>query len=948
VEIVTEIKDAALIEPQFPTMASIGKRHAATRSWSVVMGKLRGLLAQRKVHPAQLVVLLPYAQLIHEARRAWTASGEVSAAAAAFFPRFESTLNWANALGGFAPKGDDLRLDAAFDAITARSLLQRAGLPGQSVQLAPQLMEAAWSLAALAAAVDPAQRTAWGEALAQTLFAGLAEPALSYEAALGRIALAWASTSSYATDVLFHAEPELLVVVDGFQTEPLLDALALRLGSRCVRLPFDEALAGQFPEAAIDGPGIGQEEGNDGGQDPDQEDRQKDGQEGATRLHAATDFEDEAERAAACVVRQLALHTQADSQVGLVALDRLLIRRVRAMLGDRGIRIRDETGWKLSTTRAAAGVMALLRASQWSASTDEVLNWLKNAPGFAPTSGAVPGIANAVDSLERELRKLGQRDWPLAPDNTAALTETSRQLIQVINALRERLKASRKLSQWLADLRAVLQDAGQWTPLMADAAGRAVLDALGMPTALGTGGDSAGNQAALDAFPGYAMRLNASEMAAWAAQALEAANFSPPHPPEAQVVILPMAQLLGRSLDAVVLAGCDETRLQASPDPQGLWTPAQRVMLGLPSRVDMAQAMRKSWQCALASPQIDILWRTGEGAERCLPSDFVQTLVHQAKQRQLAALAGSPAGSHGHAEHAEPSVYANDPRTVTMLDANPAHMPQPTGQALPVRRLSASGYEDLRRCPYRFFALRQLKLNEADELDTEVDKRDFGNWLHRLLFHFQQALRAHAGADRAAQERLINAAAEQASAELGLSPAEFLPFSAAWPRVRAGYLDWLAGHLASGQVFAQGEAWKELQLGPVTLVGKLDRLDRSPDGKPMVIDYKTESRSRTTERILAGNEDTQLAFYAALIDVDDIAAAYVNVGEKEETKTYLQPDIVAMRGQLAEGILEDLQGIASGKAMPAMGEGLACEFCAARGLCRKDFWSGNSVMLPSA
>ena len=241
--------------------------------------------------------------------------------------------------------------------------------------------------------------------------------------------------------------------------------------------------------------------------------------------------------------------------------------------------------------------------------------------------------------------------------------------------------------------------------------------------------------------------------------------------------------------------------------------------------------------------------------------------------------------------------------------------------------------------------MRQLKLNEADELDTEVNKRDFGNWLHRLLFHFHHALNGRTGADRALQERLINSAAEQATADLGLSAAEFLPFSAAWPRVGAGYLDWLADHMAGGHVFAQGEAWKEMQLGPVTLVGKLDRLDRNRDGKLLVIDYKTEGRSRTAERIQAGNEDTQLAFYTALIDVDGITAAYVNVGEKDDTKSYLQPDIVAMRGQLAEGILEDLQGIADGKPMPAMGEGLACAYCAARGLCRKDFWTHSAPTL---
>ena len=82
-------------------------------------------------------------------------------------------MNWARGLGGFRPRGDDLRLDAAFDAVTARSLLQRAGLARHSATLAPKLMEAAWSLAGVAAAHAPELRSSWGANLAQTLTAGL-------------------------------------------------------------------------------------------------------------------------------------------------------------------------------------------------------------------------------------------------------------------------------------------------------------------------------------------------------------------------------------------------------------------------------------------------------------------------------------------------------------------------------------------------------------------------------------------------------------------------------------------------------------------------------------------------------------------------------------------------------------------------------------------------------
>ena len=112
-----------------------------------------------------------------------------------------------------------------------------------------------------------------------------------------------------------------------------------------------------------------------------------------------------------------------------------------------------------------------------------------------------------------------------------------------------------------------------------------------------------------------------------------------------------------------------------------------------------------------------------------------------------------------------------------------------------------------------------------------------------------------------------------------------------------------------------------------------------PDGSPLVIDYKTESATRTESRVKAGTEDTQLAFYALLTGHDTPRAAYLNVGERDPAKLHESPDITALAALLADGIQHDLARVAAGAPLPALGEGSACDWCAARGLCRKDFWS---------
>ena len=850
------------------------------------MTQLASALAQHELHPADVVVLVPYAQLIGQARQAWATlpGGGASMATACFLPRFESTMNWASAVSGqfgfFTPSGDDLRMDVAFDMLTAASLLQRTGHGHHKEELTSRLMDAAWSLARVAAAQPPELRAAWGADLAARLVEGLDTPVLALEGTVGGIALVWAAHSAYATDRLFQARPALLAVIEGFQSEPLGRALQAHAGIPALSMALNPVQPADDARLSVP----------------------------SATLHAALDAEEEAEQAAACVLLHLAAGR---SPVALIAQDRSLVRRVAAMLAQRGVRMRDETGWKLSTTRAAAGVVGLLRACTWDASTDAVLDWLKSAPTWPEVT---------LVAAEAELRKTGIRAWRDVPESLAVPNEEgatptlvhSRNLAAPVNALRQQMVQARPLSVWLRDLRLALQTAGQWDAMALDDAGQQVLEALRLHD---------GAEQAFD----FAPAMTLAALTRWAEQVLEGSSFKPEHPLDEQVVILPLEQLLGRPMAAVVFPGCDEISLPVSPEPGGPWTPSQRVLLGLPSRVELANAARCAWNHALALPHLDVLWRTSAGGENLMPSGFVQTLL---------------------LDHDLP--LATDARTARAVALVPTLPPLPVGQALPITQLSASAYDDLRRCPYRFFALRQLRLQTADELDNELDKRDFGNWLHSTLSRFHDTLKndqnSVSALDLHARSALLNSASEQATQALGLSAAEFLPFAAAWPRVRDGYLAWLVEHEATGALFETSETKRELRLGQggLTLIGTIDRVDvvHAPGELPFtqVIDYKTEPCSTTTQRINSGGEDTQLAFYAALMADDTLAAAYVNLGEKEPTKTFDQPTINDMRVGLIESVLSDMSRIADGAVLPALGEGKACDYCNARGLCRKDFW----------
>lgn len=825
-------------------------------------------------HPSRVVVLVPYAQMMDALRRRW-----MVASPSGFPPRFESTRNWAATLGPFVPGRTDISGDVARDSLIAGHWIDRVAgrtpVPELRATLVSRLVQAAHQLVPVAAAQRPERRLAWAEALRVGQMP--ASPTLQWESLVASLALTWAGVSAFATDVLWsdRAAPgsvaDALLLVPGFQDDPLAMALLAHWGARGHRLPVAEACG-----AAASG-------------------------------HACGDAEDEAQRAAACVVAEV---NAGHVPVALVAQDRIVTRRIGALLHGVGVSVRDETGWKLSTTHAAARLMGLLRAADRRARTDDVLDWLRQGPH-----------AVAARVIERLAREHGWAAWRTVLTHPAAADHMPAEVREQLAGL----QAPRPLLRWLQDLAIALQADGWWAACHDDAAGQRILEVLRLREGAAHELDLLdGDEPARTGRPA-GRHWSLSAFTAWVREALEAASFQPPAPADAQVVVLPMAQLLGRSFGAVVAPGCDEVSLPSSPEPAGAWSDAQRAQLGLPGREALAQAAHAAWRNLLAQPRVQLLWRTQHQGEVVAAAPWVQAL-----QDKL--------------------PVASDPRAQRILTIEEPPGPDPVAPDLLPQALSASAYQDLRDCPYRFFALRQLRLQQVDEIEAEPDKRDLGNWLHAVLKDFHEA-RAAGPADGLGDRERLDALAQAQARQRGLSPdgdeAGFLPFMAAWPALREGYLAWLADHEAAGPVFDRAEVSLTRAVGPWRLIGQLDRIDRqaSPEGPiPLVIDYKTEPRSTTQQRVKSPLEDTQIAFYAALLGEETVRGAYLSITDSRETtgkdpatRWVEQPDLLLAREHLLQGIADDLGRIAQGHALPALGEGQVCDFCAARGLCRKDF-----------
>ncbi|TXC66218.1 hypothetical protein FSC37_10775 [Piscinibacter aquaticus] len=210
-----------------------------------------------------------------------------------------------------------------------------------------------------------------------------------------------------------------------------------------------------------------------------------DADDGAGRLPAAnaptlarcSTFEDEAQAAAAQVLRHL---EQGEHPVALIGLDRQLVRRIRALLERQNVPLADETGWTLSTTRAAAMLMALLRAASPRAGTDTLFDALKALPGW-------PGVERAATllaELERACRRRSISRVDALP-RAALAPPLAEHVLRIEAALAPLREGRATVAEWLSRLARSLRECGAWEALSADAAGQAVLRALRLDAAAG-------------------------------------------------------------------------------------------------------------------------------------------------------------------------------------------------------------------------------------------------------------------------------------------------------------------------------------------------------------------------------------------------------------------------------------------------------------------------------
>ncbi len=874
-------------------------------TWAAVADVIGAWARDEGIALRDCVVMLPFAQLLPLARRAFAVDG-------GWLPRIETTQTLAATLGPTPPAGSgQLSFDAALDTLLAVQTLVRQPWAAEWARRdrrgfergAGRLVEAAHDLARAAAQRAPAERAAFFDSARDALKAPVGPG--TTERLLGHLAIEWAARAPPpASDALFTIAPAAWVVVQAGGIDPLVEAVVAKASGRILVIDTDPPPADPFADAWRGA---------------------------APALAVCESFEDDAMAAAAQVLDHL---DRNERPVALIAQDRSLVRRVRALLERHAAVLRDETGWKLSTTRAGASIMSLLVAARPGASADAFLDWAKGAIGVGGSGARALGRLESAGRRQRAHRLADLLRLDLEPAAAALCAEAVAILAPFV------AMARRSLPAWLEVLAAACARSGVLVALRDDPAGRQVLDALGLEPALATLRRRQ-LESELDA-------MTLADFTRWVDDVLERRSYLPPDPepttdpageaPAAvDVVVTPLARAMLRPFAAVVVPGADDQHLGAMAALDSLFPRDVAEALGLPTPAAQRDAELLAFAQVLRLPRLTLLRRRGSAAEPLADSPFVERL------RLALAKQG-----------ADLRPWA-DPRREIRLDPAPVGRTAPAVDAsrLPVR-LSASAYEALRACPYRFFSRSVLGLREDDELDAEVEKRDYGSWLHDVLFEFHATLATdpRAAADRTARIELLGPIGEAARLRIGIDAADFLPFAASFAALVPRYVDWLGERDAAGAAWSGGELELRLALpglDGLELQGRVDRVDAVRTGSVAaleLIDYKTGSVTRLKEQIRAPFEDTQLAFYAALVRPGSdrpLQATYLALDATAGIEPIAHDDVEASADALLAGVADELGRLRAGAPMQPLGEGSACLYCEARGLCRRDHWAPPTV-----
>jgi ATP-dependent helicase/nuclease subunit B len=610
--------------------------------------------------------------------------------------------------------------------------------------------------------------------------------------------------------------------------------------------------------------------------------------------------------------------------IGIVANDRLLIRRIRAVLEEEGIFPKDLGGWSFSTTSAATCIEILLDAIERNFNKGSLLTLLGSP--FLSRDAAYRDQYYIFKHFLSDRNNLSSDTLgtfrQLAKDCFDS-QELPNELIQCLDNLAiasqalqtMRAKGEQSLHKFNMSLFTLLEELGIENKLSNDAAGVQLLDTLIQSN---------------NFIQASGLRINWSEWRQWLKNIFEK-NYFISDMIDEQVTVCGFEHIDDIQLNHIILAGVEERRLQSVNTQRTFFNEKVRYELNLSTTSEnnainfvRFRQLVESCQSLMMSAEIE---QNGEQQTLSPWVTMIEYFNHHSYQKTIinSDLDYQIAEQLIYQQHSysDPSVPPHVKDSAHLLSHN----------------ISSTKYQSLLDCPYQFFAKYILELR-TQSISDDLQASDYGQLVHSCLkeFHFDNNAARFSDQTHKQLCELLETISIQQFNRTNFTSTSIQGWLQKWLATIPYYVSWAEEKHQDWQAI-QGEIWCEKSISNEYLLqGQIDRIDQ--DGRQLgVIDYKTGSTIASGKSVENG-EAVQLPFYA-LLKSQISQVEYLPLGDRDKVKSKViikGENLEQLKQQHSDRLSLLYHEIKDQSLLPANGDKDSCKYCDYEGMCRKSHW----------
>ena len=609
--------------------------------------------------------------------------------------------------------------------------------------------------------------------------------------------------------------------------------------------------------------------------------------------------------------------------IAIVPFDRKIARRLRAVLQQSGILVQDEFGWKMSTTAIAAILIDWLELLATDLEITKLITFLKR-----PIFINQPGVNQLRLSLEVALKRNRQRASKIGFYEVARTSCTDHAL-EFASTLREVQRqfdrnVLRRHQDWIDAVLVSLEIADFKHKLQHDDAGLQILQLF----------DTLKSELNL-----LHRKVSFANWLVWFKAQLEGSNFKDTKI-NSPICFTRLNAVRLRYFDGVILAGADDSNFPLAEIKSPHFGDGVRAQLELRTTDDFIQSYKVDLVgTLLSSRNVLVTWQSQKDNECNLISPWFERFRLRYSESWGGDLTDADLQSRvkvfDHRQLALQRTYQSviEPQ----VSLSPAEIPD---------KISVSGYQSLLDCPYQFFVRYVLRSREPETLDFDPANRELGNALHMVLeiFHKRRASLLDVDIDVLHRE-IMDIVRETLEMHVGRRAVKYGWITRFFKLLRQ-YLDWQIQRETEGWRIADTEKDCErtfLTKGglSVNFYGRVDRIDENVTlgaSKRLLIDYKTQGKSRLKEMISSCEESAQLLSYLSLQTENKTEAMYLSLDKRSLDTVALETDSMSDAVEKHVIRLSSVFGkLESGHRLPANGTPSTCQYCDVQGACRKNY-----------